>query len=194
MHLLYRGNLLIRKTAITTALEQIEYEERIIAANGFISRDLFSISDTRPTFYMIGSMGLASSIGLGIALKDPEKRVFVFDGDGNILMNLGSLTTIGSLKPKNLIHVVFDNSVHESTGSQPTNTNFVSVEKIAKACNYNHTFTVRTKNNFEKILCKIKKLKGPIMIVVKIQQNDTERSERINISPVGIKERFMSRW
>jgi len=113
---------LIRKTAITIALEQIEYEERIIAANGFISRDLFSISDTRPTFYMIGSMGLASSIGLGIALKDPEKRVFVFDGDGNILMNLGSLTTIGSLKPKNLIHVVFDNSVHESTGSQPTNT------------------------------------------------------------------------
>jgi thiamine pyrophosphate-dependent acetolactate synthase large subunit-like protein len=118
----------------------------------------------------------------------------VFDGDGNILMNLGSLTTIGSLKPKNLIHVVFDNSVHESTGSQPTNTNFVSVEKIAKACNYNHTFTVRTKNNFEKILCKIKKLKGPIMIVVKIQQSDTERSGRINISPVGIKERFMSRW
>jgi thiamine pyrophosphate-dependent acetolactate synthase large subunit-like protein len=89
--------------------------------------------------------------------------------------------------------VVFDNSVHESTGSQPTNTNFVSIEKIAKACNYTHTFTVITKNNFEKILRKIKKLNGPIMIVVKIQQNDTERSERINISPVGIKEHFMSR-
>ena len=182
---------MIRKTAITIALEQIEYEERIIAANGFISRDLFSISDTRPTFYMIGSMGLASSIGLGIALKDPEKRVFVFDGDGNILMNLGSLTTIGSLKPKNLIHVVFDNSVHESTGSQPTNTNFVSVEKIAKACNYNHTFTVRTKNNFEKILCKIKKLKGPIMIVVKIQQSNRERSGRVRYEPVEMKESFM---
>ena len=184
---------MIRKTAITIALEQIEYEERIIAANGFISRDLFSISDTRPTFYMIGSMGLASSIGLGIALKDPEKRVFVFDGDGNILMNLGSLTTIGSLKPKNLVHVVFDNSVHESTGSQPTNTNFVSVEKIAKACNYNHTFTVRTKNNFEKILCKIKKLKGPIMIVVKIQQSNDKKSARVDYEPVEIKERFMSR-
>ena len=184
---------MIRKTAITIALEHIEFEERIISANGFISRDLFSISDTRPTFYMIGSMGLASSIGLGIALKDLEKKVFVFDGDGNILMNLGSLTTIGSLKPKNLVHVVFDNSVHESTGSQPTNTNFVSIEKIAKASNYIHTFTVRTEDDFEKILRKIKKLKGPIMIVVKIQQNDTERSERISISPVGIKERFMSR-
>ena len=145
---------MIRKTAITIALEHIEFDERIISANGFISRDLFSISDTRPTFYMIGSMGLASSIGLGIALKDPGNKVFVFDGDGNILMNLGSLTTIGSLKPKNLIHVVFDNSVHESTGSQPTNTNFVSIEKIAKACNYNHTFTVITENNFKKILNK----------------------------------------
>jgi thiamine pyrophosphate-dependent acetolactate synthase large subunit-like protein len=184
---------LIRKTAIAIALEHIEFDDRIISANGFISRDLFSISDTRSAFYMIGSMGLASSIGLGIALKDTGRKVFVFDGDGNILMNLGSLTTIGSLKPKNLIHVVFDNSVHESTGSQPTNTNFVSIEKIAKACNYNHTFTARTENNFEKILHKIKKLNGPIMIVVKIQQSNDKKSARINYEPVEIKERFMSR-
>jgi thiamine pyrophosphate-dependent acetolactate synthase large subunit-like protein len=182
---------LIRKTAIVIALEHIEFDDRIISANGFISRDLFSISDTRPAFYMIGSMGLASSIGLGIALKDPGRKVFVFDGDGNILMNLGSLTTVGSLKPKNLIHVVFDNSIHESTGSQPTNTNFVSIEKIAKACNYNHTFTARTENNFEKILRKIKKLKGPIMIVVKIQQTNDKKSARVNYEPVEMKERFM---
>ena len=182
---------MIRKTAIAIALEHIEFDDRIISANGFISRDLFSISDTRPAFYMIGSMGLASSIGLGIALKDPGRKVFVFDGDGNILMNLGSLTTVGSLKPKNLIHVVFDNSVHESTGSQPTNTNFVSIEKIAKACNYNHTFTARTENNFEKILHKIKKLKGPIMIVVKIQQTNDKKSARVNYEPVEMKERFM---
>ena len=184
---------MIRKEAISIIVKQIG-NQPIISANGFISRDLFEICDKNSNFYMIGSMGLSSSIGLGLALKNSKKRFFVFDGDGNILMNLGSLTTIGSLKPKNLVHVVFDNSVHESTGSQPTNTNFVSVEKIAKACNYNHAFTVKTKNNFEKVLRKIKKLKGPIMIVVKIQQSNTERSGRINISPVGIKERFMSRW
>jgi len=182
---------LIRKAAMVIALEHIEFDDRIIAANGFISRDLFSISDTKPAFYMIGSMGLASSIGLGIALKDTGRKVFVFDGDGNILMNLGSLTTIGSLKPKNLIHVIFDNSVHESTGSQPTNTNFVSIEKIAKTCNYNHTFTTKTKNDFEKILRKIKKLNGPIMIVVKIQKSNNKKSPRINYEPIEIKERFM---
>ena len=179
-----------RKEAIEFISKRVG-NDPIISANGFISRDLFDVCDKKSNFYMIGSMGLASSIGLGIALKDPEKKVFVFDGDGNILMNLGSLTTIGSLKPKNLVHVVFDNSVHESTGSQPTNTNFVSIEKIAKACNYNHTFMARTENNFEKILRKIKKLKGPIMIVVKIQQSNGKKSARINYEPIEIKERFM---
>ena len=181
---------MIRKEAIELCLDEIK-EQPIIAANGFISRDLFNAKDRNTNFYMIGSMGLASSIGLGVALKTPKKKIFVFDGDGNILMNLGSLTTIGSLKPKNLIHMFFDNSVHESTGSQPTNTNFVSIEKIAKACNYNHTFTVKTKNGFEKILRKIKNLKGPIMIVVKIQRSNGEKSARINHEPTEIKERFM---
>jgi len=181
---------LIRKAAISTAVKKIG-NNPIISANGFISRDLFEVCDKNSNFYMIGSMGLASSIGLGVALKNPRKLVFIFDGDGNILMNLGSLTTIASQKPKNLIHVVFDNSVHESTGGQPTNSNFVNIEKIAKVCNYNHTFTVKTKNNFLKILNKIKKLKGPIMIVVKIQQSGGEKSKRVKILPVEIKERFM---
>ena len=181
---------MIRKAAISTAVKKIG-NNPIISANGFISRDLFEVCDKNSNFYMIGSMGLASSIGLGVALKNPRKSVFIFDGDGNVLMNLGSLTTIASQKPKNLIHIVFDNSVHESTGGQPTNSNFVNIEKIAKVCNYNHTFMVRTENNLLKILDKIKKLKGPIMIVVKIQQSKGEKSKRVNILPVDIKERFM---
>ena len=181
---------MIRKAAISTVVKKIG-NHPIISANGFISRDLFEVCDKSSNFYMIGSMGLASSIGLGVALKNPRKSVFIFDGDGNVLMNLGSLTTIASQKPKNLIHIVFDNSVHESTGGQPTNSNFVNIEKIAKACNYNHTFTVRTENNLLKILDKIKKLKGPIMIVVKIQQSKGKKSKRVNILPVDIKERFM---
>ena len=140
---------------------------------------------------MIGSMGLASSIGLGLALKNPKKRFFIFDGDGNILMNLGSLTTVGTLKPKNFIHIVFDNSIHESTGSQPTNSDVIDIKKIAAVCNYTHTYTVSDENNFLKIIHKIKKLNGPIMILVKIQQNKRIKSERIKISPIKIKERFM---
>ena len=179
-----------RKEAIEFISERID-NSPIIAANGFISRDLFSSSEKKTNFYMIGSMGLASSIGLGIALKKPKKRIFIFDGDGNILMNLGSLTTISSQKPKNLIHIVFDNSAHESTGSQPTNSNLIHIEKIAKACDYNHVYIAKDQNNFLKIIRKIKKLKGPIMILVKIQQSKGQRSERIKISPIKIKERFM---
>ena len=181
---------MIRKAAISTVVKKIG-NHPIISANGFISRDLFEVCDKSSNFYMIGSMGLASSIGLGVALKNPRKSVFIFDGDGNILMNLGSLTTIASQKPKNLIHIVFDNSAHESTGSQPTNSNLIHIEKIAKACDYNHVYIAKDQNNFLKIIRKIKKLKGPIMILVKIQQSKGQRSERIKISPIRIKERFM---
>ena len=177
-----------RKYAISIAVKKIK-KNPIISANGYISRDLFSINDKATNFYMIGSMGLASSIGLGIAIKNPKKRIFVFDGDGNILMNLGSLTTIGTIKPKNLIHLVFDNGSHESTGGQPTCTNSISIAKIAKAANIK-VFQVENESQFEKILVKIKKLLGPIMIVVKIK-NSKETGGRVQTSPIMIKEYFM---
>ena len=178
-----------RKEAIEFIAERID-NSPIIAANGFISRDLFSSSEKKTNFYMIGSMGLASSIGLGIALKKPKKRIFIFDGDGNILMNLSSLVTIGSLQPKNLIHIIFDNNVHESTGGQPTHSNQIDISKIAKTLRYT-IFSVRTKKSLENTLEKIRNMKGPIMILVKIQQNKENKSERVRISPIKIKERFM---
>ena len=178
-----------RKEAIEFISERID-NSPIIAANGFISRDLFSSSEKKTNFYMIGSMGLASSIGLGIALKKPKKRIFIFDGDGNILMNLSSLVTIGSLQPKNLIHIIFDNNMHESTGGQPTYSNQIDISKIAKTLGYT-IFSVRTKKSLENTLEKIRNMKGPIMILVKIQQNEEKKSERVRISPIKIKERFM---
>jgi len=134
-------------------------------------------------------MGLASSIGLGIAIKNPKKQIFVFDGDGNILMNLGSLTTIGTIKPKNLIHLVFDNSSHESTGGQPTCTNSINIAEIAKAVNFK-VFQVENESQFEQILDKIKNIPGPIMIVIKIK-NSNEISGRVLLKPLEIKKRFM---
>ena len=138
---------MIRKEAIKIAIKEIG-KQPIISANGYISRDLFDVYDKQNNFYMIGSMGLASSIGLGVALKNSKKRIFVFDGDGNILMNLSSLVTIGSLQPKNLIHVIFDNNIHESTGGQPTYSNQIDISKVAKTLRYT-TFSVRTKNHLK---------------------------------------------
>ena len=180
---------MIRKEAIITAVKKIG-NYPVISANGLISRDLFEVCDRNTNFYMIGSMGLASSIGLGVALKNTKKRIFVFDGDGNILMNLGSLITIGTIKPKNLVHIIFDNNSHESTGGQPTATNKIQLTKIAKSANY-RVFQAKTKNQLIKVFQKIKLIQGPIMVIVKIEKGKIV-SKRINIEPTKIKNRFMN--
>lgn len=179
---------MIRKEAVKLIVNEIG-NYPIISANGFLSRDLFEMGEKASNFYMIGSMGLASSIGLGVALKNPKKKVYVFDGDGNILMNLGSMVTIGSIKPKNFVHIVFDNNSHDSTGGQPTNSSHVDLGKIAKAAKIK-TYKVTTKNQIRKIISKIKNESGPIFIHVKIEKGG-DKSIRVDISPKKIKERFM---
>ena len=179
---------MIRKDAIEIVCNHIK-NDIIISANGFISRDVYSSLEKNTNFYMIGSMGLASSIGLGIALKKPKKRIFVFDGDGNILMNLGSLVSIGTLQPRNLIHIIFDNKIHESTGGQPTQSNKIAISKIAKISNYT-TFSVKTQRSLENILKKIHKFHGPILLHVLIKEGK-RKSSRVDLSPEKIKVRFM---
>jgi thiamine pyrophosphate-dependent acetolactate synthase large subunit-like protein len=104
-------------------------------------------------------------------------------------MNLGSLTTIGTIKPKNFIHIIFDNHAHESTGGQPTNTKNISISNIGKVTNF-HVFEINDINNLRRQIKKIKKINGTIMIVVKIN-NSKIRSGRVTLDPVLIKNRFM---
>ena len=180
---------MIRKEAIEIICKYSK-NHPIISANGFPSRDLFNVFDKKSNFYMIGSMGLSSSIGLGFAIKNPKKQIFVFDGDANLLMNFGSITTIGALKQKNLVHFVFDNQSHESTGGQPTNSDRINIGKIAKAANY-FVFAIRTENKLKETLNKIKKMKGPIMIIIKIKKGN-KVGKRIKWTPTQIRNRFMS--
>jgi len=176
-----------RKEAIQAIVGEIGTDP-IVAANGYISRDLYEVSDRKENFYMIGSMGLASSIALGVAIKNPKIKVYVFDGDGNILMNLGSLATIGNLKPKNLIHIVFDNHAHESTGGQPTNTKKIHLEKISKSVNFT-VAKISTKQRLVQTIKKFNKMSGPIMLVVQIQKSK-KISSRVEIKPDIIHQRF----
>jgi len=179
---------LIRKEAVRLIAKEIG-NQPIISANGFMSRDLYETNEKESNFYMIGSMGLASSIGLGIALKNKNKKIYVFDGDGNILMNLGSLVTIGSLKPKNFIHIIFDNKSHESTGGQPTNSKLIEIEKITASCKYK-TYKITKKEQIKTIFSQIKNKNGPICIIVKIETSNV-RSIRVELTPPNIKTRFM---
>ncbi len=181
---------MIRREAVEIVAKTLK-DDVAVSANGYMSRDLYEACDRPLNFYMIGSMGLASSIGLGIALKNPQRRVCVFDGDGNILMNLGSLVTIGSLQPKNLIHVVFDNGTHESTGGQPTNSTRVRIDSLAKAAGYK-VFRAGSKAKLESTLNKIKNVSGPILVLVQIEKSKYV-SKRIDVEPPLIKTRLMNK-
>ena len=115
-----------------------------VFANGYISRGGCAVRDRPECFYMIGSMGLAPSIGLGLALAQPGRQVLVLDGDGNVLMNPGALASIAARRPTNLRHVCFDNGVHASTGGQPTISDRIRLDELARAAGYRSSGRVET--------------------------------------------------
>ena len=108
----------------------------IIATTGFTGRELFALEDRANQFYLVGAMGCASSVGLGLALTRPDVRVVIADGDGAALMRLGAWATIGAYRPDNLIHVLLDNGVHESTGGQETVSAAIDFVNLATSCGY----------------------------------------------------------
>jgi sulfopyruvate decarboxylase beta subunit len=180
------------REAITTITELLD-DQLVICANGLISRETFTISDRTENFYMIGSMGMASSIGLGVALNKPSKKAIILEGDGNLLMNLGSLPMVGSLQPGNLLHIVLDNEVYASTGNQPTISNVIELEEVAKSARYVYVEKVTTKENLRREMTHTLKNEGPSFLLVKIVDT-AEQIEigRVTHSPEQIKERFMS--
>jgi len=143
-------------------------DEVCICSNGFVSRAAYGTRDTDGCFYMIGSMGLASSIGLGVALARPERRVIVFDGDGNVLMNLGTLATIAAAAPRNLVHVCFDNGAHASTGAQPTVADRVPLDELARAAGYRWTGRVESPEELEVEAPELVRREGPAFLLVRV--------------------------
>jgi len=131
-------------------------------------------------FYTYGSMGLCSSIALGIAINTSEKVISI-DGDGSLLMNLGTLSTIGRISPENLIIVVCDNEMWAQTGYQPTATAFnTDLEKISDSCGFKNTFKCTNINEFKDTFNKSLQMKGPTMIVAKTK----ETGEFPEVTPV----------
>jgi len=168
-------------------------DELVVHANGFISRESFNVSDRPGNFYMIGSMGLASSIALGVALNRPDRRVVVFDGDGNVLMNLGSVALIGATQPGNLVHIVFDNEVYGSTGNQRTIAAQVALEEIAHSAGYKRVQRVETATVLRTTAQELLAQPGPSFLLIKIEPDREERKiGRITHGPPQIALRFMA--
>ena len=141
-----------RRDAMAAVHSRLEHRDvAVVTIMGAVAAELQDIGHRPNFFYLQHAMGLASSLGLGIALSRPELRVVVFDGDGSLLMNLGGLTTLARYRPKNLVHVVFDNESLLSVGGFPTATSSGSnLAAIASASGVPHTATVKTIDDFVK--------------------------------------------
>ena len=166
-------------------------DEPIVASLGHPAYDLYGAGDRPANFYTWGSMGLASSIGLGLALARPDLRVFVLDGDGSLLMNLGSLATIGWTRPPNLVLVVWDNQEYGTTGGQETATaHGADLEMAARAMGASSTATVRTEEAFAAAIARARTEPGPWVIVAKV--DETAPAAKPPLDCVFIKQRFMA--
>jgi sulfopyruvate decarboxylase subunit beta len=175
-----------RMEAIKLAAEATQAEDALLISNiGFPSRELHAAKDRPENFYMLGSMGLASSIGLGLALGLPARRVIVLDGDGSVLMNLGTLATIAHYAPENYLLVILDNCCYGSTGSQPTCTHLgTDLAALALAAGVK---SVQEVDNLDDLPLA---LTGQGVVVAKVEAGN-DSVPVIDLSPEEIIERFM---
>jgi len=178
------------KEAVSKICSLFDDDVLVVSANGAISRELYAARHRSGNFYMLGSMGQASSIGLGVALSQPEKKVVILDGDGNLLMNLGILANVRQLKPRNLFHIVLDNGVYNTTGGQPTAASVVSLASVAKACGYKTSAEAATPARLVKIVRKMLASRGPAMAVARISTEVNKELVRIPLTPAQMKKRF----
>ncbi len=180
---------MIMRDAIAKLMDSVK-DEFVVCANGFISRDTFNANDRPRNFYMLGSMGQASSIGLGLALAKPAEKIVIFDGDGNLLMNLGVLTMIAQLKPNNLVHLVFDNECYDSTGGQPTISSAVDLAEAASGCGISNVHRISSEENINGIFKDCLNQAGPVFLLIKVGRDPLKGVPRVNIPPQEIVKRF----
>ena len=188
-----RNTKVMNRFDLTSRLvAKLKNEEAVIGGIGNTNFDLWAAGHRPQNFYMLGSMGLAFPIALGVALAQPKRRVFALEGDGSLLMQLGSLSTIATLAPKNLTMVVMDNGIYQITGAQPTPAARVSdLVAIAIASGLSNSAWAADEEDFERLIDQSLSASGPTLIGVRIDDKPGTGTTRRD--PVQIRERFMHR-
>jgi thiamine pyrophosphate-dependent acetolactate synthase large subunit-like protein len=177
-----------RAEAVRLVMDAVT-DELVVVCNGMIGREAFTAKDREQSFYMIGSMGLALSIGLGVATARPDKRVVVLDGDGNVLMGAGVLASVGAARPENLLHIVLDNEAHGSTGDQKTISDKVRLEALAAGAGYVSAERVRAADLAERLPAFLRGA-GPAMLLTKVERGNVKGIARVSHSPTEVTARF----
>ena len=170
-------------------LKIIDDNTAVIATTGKCGRELFTLVDREQHLYQVGSMGCAAGMGLGVAINS-DKPVVVLDGDGAALMKMGTFATIGAYAPRNLIHLLLDNGMHDSTGGQATVSPNVDFAMIAQACGYRTAWTCDNAGGFKEAMTAARSLEGPHLIRMKISAGSLEPLGRPTVKPPEVARRF----
>ena len=184
----------LRKEFIHNLLKNISNNTKIISTTGYTSRELMQIRKEQKLFkgkdfYMVGGMGHASMVSLGYSLSS-KKNIICLDGDGSILMHLGSLRTFGLLGNPNLKHILLNNNSHESVGGQPTSAHGIDFKRLVKSIGYKNYFKIKDKNKVKLIIKKFLKSKGPSFLEVLISLGSIKNLDRPK-NLIEIKKKFM---
>ena len=179
-----------RYTAIETILQQVGVDDLVLTTTGMPSREAFVADDRPGNFYMIGSMGLLSSLGLGLALLNKHRRVIVIDGDGSALMSLGTIPLISFEAPQNLYHIILDNAAYESTGGQPCISEKIDLGKIVRATGFHRVEAVENEKVLGRIVKRTLAERGPACIHVRVEVSRVDDIARVSYSPEEIRDRF----
>ncbi len=188
---------LSREEAIQTVAATLDEKDVIVSTTGMISRELFEFRTARGEsherdFLTVGSMGHASQIALGIALEKPDRHVWCFDGDGAVIMHMGSMAIVAEKAPANYIHVVFNNGAHDSVGGQPTVGLDIDLCAIAKAVGYKAAFSTDSQEGLVGILNEVKKQEGPVLVQVCVKKGNRKDLGRPTTTPIQNKEALMA--
>lgn len=169
---------------------KLKHDEAVVAGIGNTNWDLYGAGHRPQNFYMLGSMGLACPIAMGVALAQPERGVIALEGDGSILMSLGCLATIGKVAPRNLTIVIWDNGIYQITGKQATATaGTTDIVAVAKGAGIANSHWVRDEDHFEKLMDRRFDEGGPMLLAVKI--DDKPGPVQTPRDPSLIRIRFM---
>ena len=185
-----------REEAIQTVAAALGEKDCIVSTTGMISRELFEYRAAmnqghERDFLTVGSMGHASQIALGIAMAQPERKVWCFDGDGAAIMHMGSMAIVASKQPKNYVHVVFNNGAHDSVGGQPTVGLHIDLPAVAKAVGYKNTCSVDSKEALSEALKVVVTMEGPSLLEIKVKKGNRKDLGRPTTTPIQNKEALM---
>jgi phosphonopyruvate decarboxylase len=181
-----------RYEAITKIVKHVRPNDLVITTTGMISRELFAIADRPANFYMLGSMGLASALGLGLALLVKQRRVLVLEGDGSALMSLGTLPLIAAEGPENLVHVILDNEAYESTGAQASISSKFSLADLSKAAGYAHVVRTDNADDLASVVNEWDTRSGPHLALIKVTIGPSQSIPRVSHTTDEIKRRFLN--